>query len=265
MTITSRQNERIKQAIKLRERRHRDARGECLIDGVREVGRAFDAGVKIHEAFVCEDLCQSDESKSLLARLNNGPTLMTSVSPAVFEKIGFGQREAGLVVIAGSPQRGLEDLQLPDKPLVAVVEGVEKPGNLGAILRSADAAGMDAVVVADGRTDLFNPNTIRSSLGTLFRANVCAASTEETIAWLRARGLLAFTASPEATRSYTDIDFRCGGAIVLGSEAEGLCQAWREVEGTAIRLPMRGMADSLNVSTAAAVLFYEALRQRGTS
>ena len=147
---------------------------------------------------------------------------------------------------------------------MAVVEGVEKPGNLGAILRSADAAGVDAVIVADAATDLFNPNTIRASLGTVFRANVVEATSGEAVEWLRGQGLRVVAARPDAESVYSSVDFRGGVAIVLGSEAEGLTGVWSGAGVEAVRLPMCGMADSLNVSTTAAVLFYEALRQRGS-
>jgi TrmH family RNA methyltransferase len=152
--------------------------------------------------------------------------------------------------------------QLPSEPLLAVIEGVEKPGNVGAILRSADAAGLDGVIVADGGTDLFNPNTIRASLGTVFKSNVVEATAADTIVWLRERGVRAVAARLEATVDYTSADLRGGVAIVLGSEAEGLSEVWRGAEMEAVRLPMRGIADSLNVSTTGAVLFYEAVRQR---
>jgi TrmH family RNA methyltransferase len=144
-----------------------------------------------------------------------------------------------------------------------VVEGVEKPGNLGAILRTADAAGIDAVIVAGGRTDLFNPNVIRASLGTVFRPGIAEASTAETIDWLRSRKIKVFPARPDASLLYTAADFRGNAAIALGSEANGLSAAWQGADIAPVRLPMHGTADSLNVSTTAAVLFYEALRQRG--
>jgi TrmH family RNA methyltransferase len=145
-----------------------------------------------------------------------------------------------------------------------VLEGLEKPGNLGAILRSADAAGVDAIIVADGRTDLYNPNTIRASLGTVFRANIGEATTAETIEWLRDKQIRIIAARPDAQQLYTEIDLRGGAAIVLGCEATGLSDAWRATGTTPVRLPMHGIADSLNVSTTAAVLFYEALRQRSS-
>jgi TrmH family RNA methyltransferase len=158
----------------------------------------------------------------------------------------------------------LSQLELPTAPLIAVIESVEKPGNVGAILRSADGAGVDAVVIADPRTDLFNPNTIRASLGTVFDQNVCTASGEETLAWLRRLNVTAYAARPDAEQLYTQADYRRGAAIVLGSEAEGLSELWRGAGVAGIRLPMRGIADSLNVSATAAVLFYEAQRQRST-
>jgi TrmH family RNA methyltransferase len=256
--ITSRQNPRVKDAVRLRTGRGRARQGRFIIDGAREIARAVEAGIRPVEAFVCEE-----GGGELVESLRRAGAEILPVTAEVYEKLCFGERdEAGVVVVAETPERGLHDLQLTATPLVAVVEGVEKPGNLGAILRSADAAGVDAVIVADGASDLFNPNTIRASLGTLFRANVVEATAAETIAWLRARGLRIVVARPDAELPYTAVDLRGGVAIVLGSEAHGLSAAWQAAEVEPVRLPMCGMADSLNVSTAAAVLFYEALRQR---
>ena len=260
--ITSRQNPRVKEASRLRTGRERQRQGRFLIDGAREITRAVSAGIRCAEAFVCDELCDSAESGQAIAAIRSGGAEIWSVSPGVYAKLAFGEREDGVIAVAESPRRKLNDLQLPPQPLVAVLEGVEKPGNVGAILRSADAAGVDAVIVANPRTDLYNPNTIRASLGTVFRENVCAAATTETLAWLRARSLPIIAARPDADALYTDVDLRGGAAIVLGSEAEGLSEAWRGANVSAVRLPMHGLADSLNVSTTAAVLFYEALRQR---
>jgi TrmH family RNA methyltransferase len=184
------------------------------------------------------------------------------VPGSIFGKLAFGQRTEGVLGVAEMPKATLDRLLLPDLPLVAVLEGVEKPGNLGAVLRSADAAGVSALVAADARTDLYNPNAIRASLGTIFSLPVASATTQETLAWLRDRGLAVFASRVDGSVPYTEADFRHAAAIVLGSEAEGLSPAWSGPGVTAIRLPMCGAADSLNVSTAAAVLFYEALRQR---
>ncbi len=261
--ITSRQNTRIKEAAKLRAGRQRAKQGRFLIDGVREIGRALDAGIEIDEAFVCEALCSSDSARSLLPRLAN--TNCAEVTSEVLEKICFGERNDGVVVVAKTPVRLLDQLALPAQPLVAVLEGLEKPGNIGAILRTADGAGVDAVIVAGGGTDLFNPNTIRASLGTVFAKNVCTATVAETIAKLRDWQLPIIATRPDASSLYTEADFFKGAAIVLGNEAEGLSTDWEQQDVRGVRLPMQGIADSLNVSATAAILFYEAQRQRALS
>jgi RNA methyltransferase, TrmH family len=261
--ITSRQNPRIKEAVLLRTGRGRRKAGQFIIDGLREVSRALEAGIRPMAAFVCEPLFAANSDPQLVARLRSAGTEILHVTEEVFAKLCFGERDdAGIVVVAETPQRGLADLQLPPKPLVAVIEGVEKPGNLGAILRSADAAGVDAVVVVDGRTDLFNPNTIRASLGTVFQPNVVEATTVATIAWLREREIAIIAARPDANDLFTEAELRGATAIALGSEADGLTPAWNAADIRTVRLPMHGIADSLNVSTTAAVIFYEALRQR---
>ena len=262
--ITSRQNPRVKDAVRLRTGRGRERQGRFVIDGAREIARALEAGIRPLEAFVCDARNDQELFSSVIKMLRRANAELLPVAPEVFEKLCFGERdEFGIVVVAETPRRRIEDLSLRADPLVAIVERIEKPGNLGAILRSADAAGVDAVIVADGVTDLFNPNTIRASLGTVFRANVVEATTDETLAWLRASGLRGVAARPDADMAYTSADFRGGVAIVLGSEAEGLSEAWRGAEIQPVRLPMCGVADSLNVSATAAVLFYEAVRQRG--
>lgn len=261
--ITSRQNQRVKEAVQLRERRWRRERGQFLIDGAREIGRAVDAGVVCLEAFVCEELCRSDECRAAVERVAATSAELRYVTPEVFEKLAFGDRADGLVVVAQTPRLELADVQLPANALVVVVDGVEKPGNLGAILRTADATGVDAVLVTGGGTDLFNPNTIRASLGTVFRENLCAADAGDVSAWLRSPGLRVIAARPDAEQSAFEVDLRGPTALVLGSEATGLSGAWRAEDVTAVRLPMRGAADSLNVSATAAVLCYEAMRQRG--
>jgi TrmH family RNA methyltransferase len=215
------------------------------------------------EAFVCQELCDSDEARAALSAAKAAGAELFEVTPYVYVKLQFGERDDGLVVVAQTPRRLLADLRVPPQPLVAVLERIEKPGNVGAILRSADAAGVDAVIVADPGTDLFNPNTIRASLGTVFGDNVCEATTAETLAWLRQHQLRILAARPSATTEYTSANLRGPVAIVLGSEATGLTGAWNSADVTAVKLPMHGTADSLNVSTTAAVLFYEARRQRG--
>lgn len=258
--ITSRQNARIKEAAKLRDARQRKKQSRFLIDGVREITRALDAGIQVEEAFVCPSLCTSDAAKALASRFASEATF--HVTPEVFEKLSFGDRTEGIVAAASTPQRTLDQLQLPDKPLIAVLAGLEKPGNVGAILRTADGAGLDAVIIAGGSTDLFNPNTIRASMGTVFSPNVIDATVEATIAQLRDWKLPIVATRPQATELYTEVDYRAGAAIVLGSEANGLSSDWQQTDMQGVRLPMQGIADSLNVSVTAGILFYEARRQR---
>jgi TrmH family RNA methyltransferase len=260
--ITSPNNPRVKLAARLRDHRQRKKEQRILIDGAREISRAVAAGVALQEVFVCRELCRGDESRRLLGILPGSGAEILEVTESVFSKLAFGDRAEGIVAVAAVPAQRLENLVLPDNPLVAVLEGVEKPGNIGAVLRSADGAGVSALVLADPRTDLYNPNAIRASLGTIFTLPVAAASADEVLAWLRSQSLQIVAARVEASVEYTAIDFRRPTAIVLGSEANGLSPAWAGGDIRAVRLPMLGAADSLNVSTTAAVLFYEALRQK---
>lgn len=262
--ITSTANPRIKSAAALRERRERDARRQFLIDGAREIARAIAGGIRLEEAYVCTPLCRSEDAQAAVEGLDVLGVPRIEVAQHVFEKLAFGDRADGVVALANMPDWLLAALNLSANPLVAVVEGVEKPGNLGAILRTADAAGVAAVIVADGGTDLFNPNCIRASLGTVFTVSVCAAATNDVVAFLTANRLRIYAAHVDAELEYTQADFTAAAAIVLGGEAYGLSDAWKRAGATPIRLPMLGVADSLNVSATAAVLFYEALRQRRT-
>jgi TrmH family RNA methyltransferase len=259
--ITSLQNPRVKLAIKLRDRRQRQRYRRILIDGVRELSRAIAAGVELLEVFRCPSLGIGNETQQVLDGLPNTAEVF-QVTSAVFEKLAFGSRAEGVLGVARMPEASLEKIVLPENPLVVVLEGVEKPGNIGAVARTADASGSSALVVADSRTDLFNPNAIRASLGTIFRLPMASATTAETLAWLRRQRLSIFAARVDGSTLYTDVDFKTPSAVVLGSEAHGLSSAWSGDDVQAIRLPMLGVADSLNVSATAAVLCYEAWRSR---
>lgn len=260
--LTSTANPRIKAAAALRERRERDRTGLTLIDGARELRRALDAGVEVVEAFVCEPLLAGPDARAALDRLDAGRASVTATSEAVFAKVAFGERAEGLIAVVRIPSTDLGGLNLPVDPLVVVIEGVEKPGNIGAVLRSADGAGADAVIAAAPRTDLFNPNAVRASAGTAFTVPVGAGTTSEVLAWLRERDIRIVAARVDAEQLYTDVDLRGPVALVLGAEADGLSDAWTD-DVDAVRLPMLGAADSLNVSISAAILLYEARRQRG--
>jgi TrmH family RNA methyltransferase len=268
--IESAANPRIKAAIRLRERRDRDATGLTLVDGGREALRAMEAGVTVEEAFVCPPLLGSREAHRVAEKLTQsfGPfgaeIAAVEVSERAFERLAYGDRADGVVLVVRAPGTSLTGLELPAEPLLVVTEDVEKPGNVGAILRSADAAGANAVI-AIGGTDLFNPNVIRASVGTVFSVPVAAAPADATAAWLRERGIRIVASRVDADRLHIDADLRGAVAIVLGSEATGLSEAWRAPDVQTVRLPMAGVADSLNVSAAAAVLLYEAWRQRHAS
>jgi len=262
--ITSLQNPRIKAAVRLRSRHGREKAGLMLIDGARELSRAIAGGVELREVFLCPALCTSSEARQVANTLPDSAQVF-QVSEAVFRKLAFGRRAEGILGLAAIPQRTLDSLVLPQNPLVAILEAVEKPGNVGAVIRSADAAGLAAVILADPATDLYNPNAIRASLGTIFTLPVCQAESAEIIAWLRRSGLKIVAARVDGEMTYDQVDYRAPTAILLGSEAAGLSSAWRADDIHGVRLPMCGAADSLNVSVAAAVLFYEALRQRRSS
>jgi TrmH family RNA methyltransferase len=271
MVITSAQNPRVKTTLRLREGRYRRRQGLFAIDGLREIDRAIRGGISIQTAFFCpERYVRPDEAESILARLQANQVEQIEVHPTILDKMAFGDRAEGILAVAQTPDRSLASLILPTEkiPLLGVVERIEKPGNVGAVLRSADGAGLDAVIVADPQTDLFNPNTIRSSLGTVFTLPVVCATTDETLTWLREHELAILAARVDGSIPYTEADYSKACAIVLGAEATGLSEAWAEANVgellQAVRLPMLGLADSLNISAAAAVLFYEALRQRSS-
>ena len=267
LVIDSPANPRVKAAIGLRERRDREATGLTLIDGGRECLRAMEAGAVIETAFVCRPLVTSREAKRVVEKIEQSfgpfgaPIELVEVGERAFARLAFGDRSDGVVLVARIPERALRDLVLPDAPLILVTEDVEKPGNVGAILRSADAVGADAVIAVGG-TDLYNPNVIRASIGTVFSMQVAAAPADEVEAWLRAAGIRIVASRVDAKDLHVDADLTGPIAIVLGSESDGLSDAWRGPDVGAVRVPMLGAADSLNVSAAAAVLLYEAWRQR---
>ena len=261
--LTSTANPRVKAVAKLRDRRERDRTGLTIVDGAREVRRALEAGATVDEAFVCTPMLQGEDARAALDALEARTIPVQTTSATVFEKLAFGDRAEGILAIVRVPSMALDDLHLPADPLVVVLEAVEKPGNLGAALRSVDGAGADALLVASGRTDPFNPNVIRASAGTVFNVPLAAAEADDVIAWLRGAGIRIVAAQVGAAVAYTDADLRGPVAIALGSEADGLTSAWDVDDIEAVSLPMHGIADSLNVSVTAAVLLYEARRQRG--
>ena len=271
--ITSAANPRLRAVASLRNRGGRETSGHLLIDGAREVVRALDGGVQVVEAFVVEPMPPDLELAAAAGRVAAAGIPFATVSPEALRRISYGDRASGIVAVAETPASGLDRLSAVlaavraagREPLIAVIEDVEKPGNLGAVARSADGAGFDALVAATAvgpAADPWNPNAVRSSLGTIFTLPVAVGAAAEVRQACVAGGLRIVAARVDASVPYTGIDLTGPLALVLGSEARGLTAAWDGPEVTAVRLPMLGRADSLNVAAAAAVLFYEARRQR---
>ena len=260
--ITSLQNPRVKQLVKLRDRGARDAAGLFLIEGYREVKRALEAGVKPVEFYSGPDWFLGENEPALMGEAQHAGAQLFELSKAAFAKVSYRDRPDGLLAVARQWKRALADLPRGTLPFLLVVEAIEKPGNLGTILRSADAAGVNAVIVCDPVTDIFNPNVVRSSTGVLFSMPVVVATSAEVRAWLRARGVRAVATTPAAKMLYTEADLRGPLALVMGSEQYGLSEFWLQGCDQLVRIPMAGQADSLNVAMAAMIALFEAVRQR---
>ncbi|OGX86627.1 rRNA methyltransferase [Hymenobacter lapidarius] len=265
--LSSPQNLRIKQLLRLQQKSaERRALGLTLVEGLRELTIAVEAGVAVAAVYSCAELADEtgqQDLQKLFSGLDSAPEWFEVTRP-VFEKVAYREGSDGLLAVLRTPARSLADLRLPENPLVIVLEAVEKPGNLGAILRTADAAPVDAVLIGDPRTDLFNPNVIRASIGCVFTVPTVAAPVADILAFLREKGIRTYAAAlaPDA-RDYTACDLRGPTALVMGTEADGLTPQLRAACDETIIVPMRGRIDSLNVSVATAVLTFEAVRQRG--
>lgn len=260
--ITSLQNENIKDVVKLRQRSHRDEAGLLIVEGYREVKRALDNEVPVVKLFFCPELYQGKNEPALVARCAERNVPLFECTAPVFMKIAYRDRPEGLLALCPQIRRGLADLALPENPFVVIGEHIEKPGNLGTMLRTADAAGADALIVCDRCTDINNPNVVRASIGTIFTVPLAEAGTAETLAWLKQKGIRSLAASPHATKNYTEVDMTRPIAVVVGAEQYGLSDAWMTQADELVRIPMRGQADSLNVAAAATILLYEVVRQR---
>lgn len=259
--ITSIQNAGIKRVARLRTKKSRDARGLTIVEGVREVRQALHAGLRFQYVYVCSEGTYHCPSE-LVAELAAAGVRIIETSCVVYAKLAYGDRIDGILALIDQPERTLATLRLSEQPLLVLMERVEKPGNLGAVLRTADAAGVEAVLLCDERTDPYNPNIVRASLGAVFTVPVVSCSSEEARDFLRTRKIPTFAAVVEAEENYFSKNLSGACAIVLGSEHEGLSDFWRRHADEKVRIPMRGKVDSLNVSVSAAVMIYEAVRQR---
>lgn len=262
--ITSTQNPKLKAAIRLADRRERDETGLFLIEGYRELSRAVQGGVKIKTLFVCPALFLGSNEGALIDRCKALGTQVIHCAKDPFGKLSYRDRPDGLVAVAHQMRYALTDLKShpTQSPFFVVAESIEKPGNLGTILRSCDAAGVHAALICDRCTDLYNPNVVRASVGTLFTVPAIEVQTAALLAWLRQQKIQIVAATPSATQEFTQADFTGPIAIAVGTEQLGLSQQWMDSADIQVRIPMHGVADSLNVATATTLLLYEVVRQR---
>jgi len=261
--ITSLSNPKIKAVVKLRQRSHRDAMGLMLTESYRDILRALDAGRPPTQLFFCEELFLKNENEpALIARCRDSACEIVSCAAPVFRKIAYRERPDGLLAVGPQIRRTLDTLTLPENALVVVAEAIEKPGNLGTILRSADAAGVSAVIVCNRCTDIHNPNVVRASTGIIFSMPLVEADSADALAFLRHHGFSILAATPHAETLHMHANLTGRVAVVVGAEQHGLSSLWLNASDLRVRIPMLGRADSLNVAAAATILLFEAVRQR---
>lgn len=258
--ITSLQNPKVKMLVRLREKKERQAAGLMLVEGYEEISLAMNTGLKPQELYYCPDLIKAAYQKSLLKRIDQAH--LVEVNDAVFAKIAYRENPDGWLATLPLPQIPLENLPLSQNPFVVIAETVEKPGNLGAMLRTADAAGVDAVIACDPLTDWGNPNIVRASKGTLFTVPVAEARNQAVLDWLRQHQIKIVVGTPDADQTYTQADFTQPVALMVGAEHQGVSEFWLQSADMKVSIPMVGRVNSLNVSASAALLMYEVVRQR---
>jgi TrmH family RNA methyltransferase len=261
-TITSAANPRVKWLVSLRRRRTRDAQGVTVIEGCDELRLALDAGVAPRQLFWCDALADPTTTQALLPRVTALGSEVVALGPAAFAKASYRDSPDGWLAVVDAPGSPLDAVTLGERPLVLVCEAIEKPGNLGAMLRTAEAVGVDAVVAASPVADWGNPNVVRASKGTVFAVQVASGPTEQVVAWLRRRALSIVVATPDASTAVTDVDLTRPVAVVVGAEHAGVGASLLEAADETASLPMAGRVNSLNVAASAAVVLYEAVRQR---
>lgn len=267
--LSSVHNPRVKETLGLRDRKDRDKSGQFLIEGYRELLRAVDSGHPIDTLFICPELFLGTNEPALIGRVRDSGARLFSCTEQVFRKLSYRDRPDGLLAVAPQQHLTLKDLEKilkgKQRPFLAIAEAIEKPGNLGTILRSSDAVGLDALIVCDRCTDIHNPNVVRASVGTLFTVPVIEASGKEALAWLKERNIAILAATPSAEKEFTAVDMSGPLAIAVGTEQLGLSPLWMESADLQVKIPMNGVADSLNVAMATTLLLYEAVRQRSLS
>ena len=267
------QNPRIKHVVKLNNRRYRDEKQLTVVEGVREIGHALAVGILPVEVYVCLDLLVSEVATAVYQQLvtleKEHNLIVVEVTKPVFAKMAYRGESGGLLIVIAYQDTSFEQLPLSETPFFVVIEGGEKPGNLGAILRTADAAGVDGVIISEDTavrgTDIHNPNAIRASLGAIFTVPIAVATTADVIHWLAAQQIATAAATPDGDVLYTAVNFTQPIAVVMGSEAHGLSSIWLNAATHKLVIPMNGQLDSLNLSVATALFLYEVVRQRGVA
>jgi TrmH family RNA methyltransferase len=262
MQITSAKNPRVQSVIALRDKSERDETGLTRVEGFEEIRLVVTSGFRPLSLYVCPELIGAGDERDLLARIERSGVEVIEVRRPVFDRMAYRQGGDGWIGVFPTPAKRLDEIALAEPAFVVVAEGIEKPGNLGAILRTADAAGVQAIVSADGITDWGNPNVIRASKGAVYGMKVAEASNEQTLAWLRRYGAQIVVATPDAERPYTRANMTGSVAIVVGAEHAGVSRFWLDHADAAVRIPMVGRVDSLNVATSCALMVYEVVRQR---
>ncbi|MCH2204838.1 MAG: RNA methyltransferase [Lentisphaerales bacterium] len=262
MIITSTKNDRIKNIVKLRNRRDRDRQKLMIIEGYRSLFRASNNMTQVTEFYYCPDFFIGSNEQALIDLYEERGAKIIEVTKPVFEKISYRDRPEGLLGIAPYFTKELDELELEESPFLVVAQAIEKPGNLGTIIRSTDGTGADGLILCDKCTDLFNPNVITASTGILFALPVVETSTEECLKYLKENNISILSATPSAETLYTDVDMTGPVAVIVGTEQYGLTDEWLKESTINVKIPMLGQADSLNVATATTLLLYEAVRQR---
>lgn len=258
--ITSSQNPFIKSLVQLQEKaKSRKQSGTFLIEGKREIELAIKGNYELETVLFLPELI-SDE---VLSKLSKSHINLIEINKEVYQKLAYRDTTEGIIAVAKTKSLALQDLKLPENPLILVMESIEKPGNIGAMLRTCDAANIDAVIIANPKTDLYNPNIVRSSVGCLFTNQIAIGSTEDVIKFLKEKNIAIFGATLQNSNFYHTQDYTIPTALVVGTEATGLTQAWRDAATQNVIIPMQGEIDSMNVSVASAILLFEAKRQRG--
>ena len=259
--ISSVQNPWIKKLVQIQEKsKERKKSGLFLVEGVREVSIALQAGYEIESLIYCPELTDKQNADVVLSQIAEKQRV--SVTKEVYQKLAYREKTEGIIALGHAKKHDLEGLELPENPLILVAESIEKPGNIGALLRTADAAAVDAVILADPKTDLYNPNVVRSSVGGVFTNQIATASSMQVIDFLKEKNIAIFSAILQEAEDYSLQNYKQGSAIVVGTEATGLSEVWREHSTQHIIVPMEGIIDSMNVSVAASILIFEAKRQR---